>query len=234
MYIKVSVLYLLLIMLVTNCFAQTTSIDTDRPDQSDGVSTVPKNKFQVENGLTFAEKTIVNNFVFRYGLTHSTELRLLLDAGKESELSGLKPITVSFKQRLIEQQTIIPAITLVGYIAVEKLATKDFQSNRLPIELKLAFENELNDKLAVGYNIGTSDSFQAMNISALFSYKPTEKLSAFIEYFTVFNSHNAEHNFDTGLLFSPISNLQFDIALGRSIGTKNSHLFATCGVSYLF
>lgn len=232
--LKTPLLCLLFTGLVFNSFSQSTSIDTDRPDQSDGVSTIPKNKFQLENGVTFANQTVVNNFTLRYGVTRTTELRLHLDAGKEHTLKGVKPVTLSFKQRLLEQHNAIPAITLVGYASIEKLATKDFQDKRVPIELKLAFENELNDKFSLGYNVGTSDTFQAMNLSALVSYAPIEKLGTFIEYFSTFNCHSSEHNFDAGLLFIPTPKLQLDIAFGHAIGGRENRFFATCGISYLF
>ena len=77
--------------------AQTTTINTDRPDQSDGVATIGKNNFQIENGITIAKKTVVNNLMLRYGITKSTEIRTLIDYGKEYNQKGFKPITLSVK-----------------------------------------------------------------------------------------------------------------------------------------
>ncbi len=71
-----------------NCKAQEITINTDRPHQSDGVTTVPIGKFQIEEGVTLAKKTAINNLMVRYGITHSTEIRLLLDAGIEFENYG--------------------------------------------------------------------------------------------------------------------------------------------------
>ena len=121
-----------------NAIAQVESINTDRPDQSDGIYTIPKNTFQLENGITIAKQTVINNLMLRYGLTPSTEIRLLLNVGKEFKNKGLLPISLSFKQRIIEQKKIIPAMTLVGYIAFEQLANKDFKGNKLPFEIKMA------------------------------------------------------------------------------------------------
>lgn len=96
-----SILIFSLLFALTDCFAQTETINTDRPDQSDGVYTVPKHILQLENGFTIANKVFLNNFMLRYGLTNTTEIRLLLDAGKEVMASGLKQVTISAKQRLI-------------------------------------------------------------------------------------------------------------------------------------
>ena len=87
-----------------NAIAQVESINTDRPDQSDGIYTIPKNTFQLENGITITKQTVINNLMLRYGLTPSTEIRLLLNAGKEFKNKGLLPISLSFKQRIIEQK----------------------------------------------------------------------------------------------------------------------------------
>jgi len=116
--------------------AQETTINTDRPDQSDGVSTVAIGKFQIEEGITLAKNTAVNNLMIRYGITHSTEIRLLLDAGKEFENYGLQPITLSVKQRIIEQHKFTPAISFVGYLSYGQIATKDFQNNDWNYQLK--------------------------------------------------------------------------------------------------
>lgn len=62
-----------------------------RPDQSDGVMTVPKKMFQVKEGVLMTKVTFVNNLTLRYGITNSTEIRVLLDCGLEVESHGLQP-----------------------------------------------------------------------------------------------------------------------------------------------
>lgn len=223
-----------LLLSAVDCLAQTEPISTDRPDQSDGVYTIPKNQIQVENGLTLAKGTVINNLMLRYGLGSSTEVRLLVDAGKEEGIRGLKPLTISAKQRLLEQQQkIIPAITLVGYVSFEKAASKNFQGNEIPFELKLAFENELDDQFSLGYNLGTSDKFKNLNFSFGVGYSPIENISTFVEYFSTFNRHDSEHNIDIGILFTATPVLQFDIACGRSIDDRDANFFTTFGVSYI-
>ena len=217
-----------------NCLAQSVSINTDRPDQSDGTYTLTKNAFQIENGITLAKETFVNNLMLRYGATNSTEIRLLIDAGKENGLFGLKPLTISAKQRILEQKKWIPSMTLVGYATFGKLASNDFQENKISTELKLAFENELTDKFAVGYNIGQSESFENLTLSLGFYYTPIDKISTFVEYFSTVSHFTQEHNFDTGILYllSPV--LQIDFAIGHSIFAVDKRFFTTFGISYLF
>lgn len=217
-----------------SAIAQVESINTDRPDQSDGVYTIPKNIFQLENGITIAKQTVINNLMLRYGLTPSTEIRLLLDVGKEFENKGLLPISLSFKQRIIEQKEIIPAMTLVGYVAFEQLASKDFKGNKLPFEIKMAFENEINDKFSIGYNLGTSNQFKNLNLSAALGYNITDKISTFVEYFSTLSKNGNEHNIDAGILYIINPKLQIDIAYAQPLHGLDNKPFSTIGISYSF
>lgn len=217
-----------------SAIAQVESINTDRPDQSDGVYTIPKNTFQLENGITIAKQTVINNLMLRYGLTPSTEIRLLLDVGKEFENKGLLPVSLSFKQRIIEQKEIIPAMTLVGYVAFEQLASKDFKGNKLPFEIKMAFENEINDKFSIGYNLGTSNQFKELNLSAALGYNITDKISTFVEYFSTLSKNGNEHNIDTGIMYVINPKLQIDIAYAQPIYGLENKPFGTIGIAYSF
>lgn len=232
----IAVLIGLMILLLTakNGIAQVENINTDRPDQSDGVYTIPKNRFQIEEGVTAAKNTFLNNFMLRFGLTNSTEIRLLSNAGNEAGLNGFQPFVVSAKQRIIQQYKILPAITIVGYASFETLASKDFRGNKIPVNLKLAFENDLNDKFSVSYNAGFSNKFKALDLTFEIGYAPNNKVSTFVEYFSTIQGHYTEHNADAGVLFVPIPELQFDVAFGHSIASSESRFYSTFGVSYIF
>lgn len=217
-----------------NAIAQVESINTDRPDQSDGIYTIPKNTFQLENGITIAKQTVINNLMLRYGLTSSTEIRLLLNAGKEFKNKGLLPISLSFKQRIIEQKKIIPAMTLVGYIAFEQLANKDFKGNKLPFEIKMAFENEINNKFSIGYNLGISNQLKNLNLSVAIGYNITDKISTFIEYFSTLSKNGNEHNIDAGIMYVINPKLQVDIAYALPVYGLENKPFGTIGIAYFF
>lgn len=222
-----------LFLIRANGFAQEESINTDRPDQSDGVFTIPKNSFQFENGATFAKGTFMNNFMLRYGVTPSTEIRLLMDAGKEDGGFGMKPLSVSMKQRIAKQHGVLPAMTAVGYVTFEKPAARNFRNGETLFELKMAFENELSDKFSLGYNVGGANNFRDLNLSIGIVYTPAERISAFFEYFSVFTKLEAEHNIDAGLMYVITPKLQIDIACAHSIFDADNRFFATLGIAYL-
>lgn len=227
------ILFILLQILMIPSFSQEFTINTDRPDQSDGVATVPKNKFQIENGVLVANETVINNFMLRYGIGNSTEVRLLVDAGKELNNSGLTPISLSLKQRFIEQKNWIPAIAFVGYVSFDKLASKDFQSSEIPYELKLAFENEINSQFSLGYNIGTSDEFKNLNLTMGLGFAPTDQFFTYAEYFSTLNKKENSHNFDFGVLYLINNVFQIDLAIGSSFHDFENQWFSTAGLSYL-
>ena len=227
--------FLVLIILAAsvNCFSQEIEyINTDRPDQSDGVYILTKNNIQIEDGITIGKKTYLNNLMVRYGLTKSTEVRFLLDVGQSEGVKGILPVTFSLKQRLIEQNKLIPAITFVGYIAAGPLASNNFNGNDFPTELKLAFENEITDNFAISYNVGTSDWFKDLNFTCNGGFSISNRSSIFLEYFSTFTKNFSQHNIDTGFLYSLTPKFQIDCAFGCSIFDEFDNLFFSCGIGY--
>ncbi|MCW5915149.1 MAG: transporter [Chitinophagaceae bacterium] len=214
--------------------AQKEKINTDRPDQSDGIYTVSKGSFQLENGLMIADRVFENNLLLRYGVGRTTELRLLVDAGKEQDNKGVNPITFSVKQRIVQQRNILPAISFSGYLSYGKLASKEFQSDTWGSELTLAFENEITDRFTLGYNVGTTHRFDNLILTAGLGYDATEKVSAYLEYFSTIASTLSEHNIDAGLLYLVHPQMQLDIAVGHSLFASEDRLFTTFGISYRF
>lgn len=226
-------LFLLLCLTATRLVAQDENINTDRPDQSDGVYTLTKKYFQVEEGITLGKNLFTNNLMFRYGLTTSTEIRLLSDAGKVDDGNGFLPFAISVKQKIIKQKNWIPAITAVGYMSYGKFASKDFLTNKISYELKLAFENEVNQNFTISYNAGFTDDFKTFNYTFNLGYSPIEKISLFTEYFASVNS-SVQHNADAGVLVLLHPKLQVDIACGHSIADSDNRFYTTFGISYKF
>ena len=111
---------------------------------------------------------------------------------------------------------------------------KDFQSDAWGSELTLAFENELSDRFTLGYNVGTSHRFDNLILTAGLGYDATEKVSAYLEYFSTIASTHSEHNMDVGLLYLIHPQMQLDIAAGHSLFTSEDRLFTTFGISYRF
>jgi hypothetical protein len=230
---------ILLIILIPICFGSLSAqniepINTDRPDQSDGAYVLPKHLCQVEDGLLLAKETVLNNFMLRYGLTGSTEVRLLLNAGKSAGETGLLPVGLGVKQRLVTQKKRVPAITLSAYLNYEKLASELFKTDAVSTNILLAFQNNISDNFGIGYNVGTTDLFKDVNFTISLGYAPFNKLSTFLEYFAHFEpSTSANHNVDAGIVYLVTPTFQLDIALGSNLFSREA-AFLTTGLSYRF
>ena len=210
-------------------------INTDRPDQSDGTYILTKNNFQVENGAFWDKESVLNNLMVRYGVTKSTELRILVDAGKVTDNRGVLPIGFSFKQRIIHQNKFIPAITLVGYYRNEQLASRIFSSSNYNYFLNIAFQNDLSDKWSVGYNAGTTEIGNNLIYTTSFVFSPKEQIMIFWEYFARFErGFNPQHNTDAGVMYIINKKFQLDVAFATSFFRDEVYQFATAGFSYRF
>ena len=210
-------------------------INTDRPDQSDGTYVLPQNKFQIEEGIYSAENNFQNNLMLRFGISKSTEFRLLSDFCKTEDSRGLMPLGLSFKQRIVQQNKILPSITFVGYMRVGQLGSNDYLTTENPIDFKFAFQNDLNDKFSLCYNLGTSTTLNHLNYTINLGYAPTEKISLFGEYFSdLVKEEIPSRNFDLGILYLLNQNLQIDIAYGSSILSEQNENYLTTGMSYRF
>lgn len=202
-------------------------INSDRPDYSEGVYIMPKNKWQIENGFTFYKNQVADNLMIRYSILDGTELRFQTDFSKiKNEKLSVDDVIFSFKQRLVEEKNGLPAITLVGYLGYKN-------DEKWGTDVYLAFENTLSERFTLDYNIGSSDYFKTLDITTELIYSPTEKTNFFIEYMGNFSNAKLSHNVDMGVMYIIKPNFQVDIAMGRNIITKNS-FFTTLGASYRF
>ncbi|MEI7965953.1 MAG: transporter [Chitinophagaceae bacterium] len=248
---KILVAFLLMALCSVHVLAQGTEpINTDRPDQSDGTYILPTKMIQIESGIIFSQtdrqlSDIIQTSMLRYGIAKKWELRLLTNEGFSGipviakNSFGFYPITLSAKHALVDQKGMIPAITLVGYLKIPFAASKNNQLNYWAPSILLAFQNDLSDKLSVGYNAGLSwDGIEKKN-SYLFTvsvgYSVSRQLSAFGEYFSNYSSlFSPSHNVDFGLEYLIKPTLQLDIAGGTSLFDNGASIFETMGVSYRF
>lgn len=220
----------------------TEPVNSDRPDQSDGTYTLPKKFYQLETGFTYGKENgsyIFHNTMLRYGLTSKTEFRFLLDYGKSNGETGIMPVGVSIKHQIVSPKGWLPDITAVGYLRLPFLATNNFRPDKIPASLLLAFQNDLSDKLSVGYNFGSSFDGESADNDWIFTisagFAPTEVLSFFAEYFSQFsNASKPAHNMDVGAMWLLKNNLQLDMAIGSTLFKDIKNRFITIGVTYRF
>lgn len=220
----------IIFLLTSATYAQEVEyINTDRPDQSEGVYTLPKGNFQVEDGFTFSDSGWANDLMLRYGLFNGTELRLASDLKKnKGQKLEVIDVVLSFKQHILEEKGIFPAVTLVGYLTYQN-PLKEWSTDAY-----IAFENNLSDKFLLCYNLGSSNFFKELNVTTQFGYSPVNQLYVYAEYFATFGNQLPSHNMDCGVLYCLTPNFQIDISFGRSIFRQETDWFASTGLSYRF
>lgn len=219
-------------------------INTDRPDQSDGSHIVEKNHLQVETGLQFAKLDQItrgfdNVTLFRYGVTKRFEIRLINQYSTihdSSSVSGLQPLTISFKNQLCKQHGVLPKITLVSYFHLPFALSKSFQADHFGYAFTLAIRHELNSRLKLYTNIGLIEDQQTTGISYLstaeFNYNVTDKFSSFIEYYGNYAKHvSATNGMDIGFIYALKNNFAVDLALGSPTLELGLTKFISFGMS---
>lgn len=230
---------LILTMLLTgfNVYAQKPpEMVTDRPDQTDGAYVLPKRYLQVENGVLFNNKGVLNNFMARYGYSKSGEVRCALDLGSINSEFSILPVQLSVKQKLFNQSGVIPTITLIGYLNFGPIASSNVRSSEMEGSLLLAFQQDLNDDMAIEWNFGSQSFKNDLHVTLLYSYKLFDKATVFVEYFSDYDkASKPSHNADVGLLYAASTNLSLDMGLGSTLDSSlPKSIYITWGASYRF
>ena len=224
--------YLLLALIISissSLWAQTAaSLNTDRPDQSEGVYTLPKGQFQAENGLVFSKEEITDNLMFRYGLITNTEVRL--EANFDLKTPDFSSTVFSVKQRLWQSEQYLPSVSLIGYGQYSKAEAKPYS-----FDACLAFESVLTNNLSLAYSLSSVQQFEAYNFTTELNYTPTAKFWGFVEYYATYQPHRTPlHNIDVGIAYFLKPNLQLDLSGGRTLFQPEANYFIGIGAGYLF
>ena len=238
-------LYFLQVLLLINSGLKAQNVlNTDRPDQSDGTHIVEKNHFQIETGAQFSKlDEITNSFdnvtLIRYGVTKYFEIRLLNQYSvvrDSNSVSGIRPLTVSFKNQLCKQHGLLPKLTLVSYFRLPVTISPAFRGDHFGYSFNLAGRHDLNSKMKLYSNFGITQDQQSTDISYLgtmeLNYNVTDRFSAFIEYFGNYAAHtNASNGLDIGFIYAFKNNAAIDIAFGSQTLKPGLNRFISFGIS---
>ncbi|HMK26869.1 MAG TPA: hypothetical protein VK483_12640, partial [Chitinophagaceae bacterium] len=138
--------WLLMIFVVFSNFlnAQVEKIDTDRPDQTESVATVPNHYFQAEFGFN-KENLSGKNYdlihptaLLKYGLK-KFEFRLEVTCKSSYEhfipdpkwTTGFDPVEIGFKAALWEEKKLLPKTSLIVSLGIPALASESFKTDHL-------------------------------------------------------------------------------------------------------
>ncbi|MDN4164521.1 transporter [Cytophagales bacterium LB-30] len=225
-------------------------IATDRPDQTESSSLVPKGYFQWETGFLYehansAEQNYsYNTSLLKYGLFDSFELRLIVEynrsrvalTGSEIDDQGLAPIAIGSKIAITQENGWIPEIALLSHLTLPNTGLKAFQTNFLAPDFRFLISKTLTETLSIGLNLGASWDGQTPNATREYTLALangfTERFGGFIEvYGFATEGSQPDHRLDGGFTYLIQNNMQLDISAGLGLSDISPEYFLSAGFS---
>lgn len=239
-------LIVLILFFTSISFAQSDTIVTDFPDQTETPTLVNTGMFQAEIFLCREKQdsgfsNVAPAMLMRFGVNQFFEIRAtatysIVDQPGNST-NGFEPVNIGLKAKLIEENGAIPAASIIAHLQFPGIASEPLKAQYLSSDIRLAMQHTLSDKTSLGYNLGAGwDGFSA-NATFLYTLAVgqslTDNLSCFGEIYGFTPEHQtAWHSVDGGFTFHTGPN--FLIALWGGFGlTENApDYFAAAGFSF--
>jgi hypothetical protein len=187
-------------------------IETDRPDQTESASVVPRGLVQIEAGYVFTrlkpDEGVVSEIsqipatLIRYGLSETFELRFdwagyvneeRQTGSLDEDESGSGNTAVGAKIKLREERGAAPQLAiLINFIL--PTGEKAFRSERIDPSLRVLGAHTLSERLSLGWNAGVTlftledpglelDTFAAASYTAALGIGVSERWGSFVELF---------------------------------------------------
>jgi len=260
-YLWTGILFLLLFATIhAQETSDTNTIDsgvivTDRPDQTESPTLVPKGLIQVETGFKYeaitadnleSNTTTFNTTLVRYGLLDNLELRLGIDIAEtknsirtlnlEDKFSGLSPLYLGFKIGITEEKGALPKIGFIGGVFLPFTAATAYKPEGTGGDFRLSLEHTLSKNWTFAYNFGAAWNGDSSTISYVYTsalgYSITDKLGCFLEIYGNFpESDRANHLLDGGFTYLVSNTIQLDLSGGTGLNT-NQDFFISTGISF--
>lgn len=229
--------------LCVSTFAQ--QIITDRPDQTESSSTIPKGSLQIEMGVVAQTFENIDGFagpstLLRYGLFDCFELRIFnqfesikIDYGFDNEkYSGLSDLELGFKVQLFKKEDVNTEIAFLSH-AIIPTAKGALSNDKMGTINKLSIAHELSDRIGLGYNVGYDYVGETHNLtySVALGFSLSDKVGAYIEPYGVYSEQGFYQGyFDAGFTYLTNDNFQLDVSYG--LGLNNDLQYFSAGFSW--
>jgi Putative MetA-pathway of phenol degradation len=223
---------------------------TDRPDFTDGTSTMPVRHRQLETGATFTRiadrrETTLGEALLRAGLTSRAELRVGLAsyavvtsaAGRQQ---GMEDASLGAKIGVLHGGGLVPATAVLVVTSLPTGATP-FRSTSAEPEAKLIAAWQLGDRVEFATNLNYAwrrsevGALGEVAASGSLGLSLTDRVGLYAETFGVFPreaSERASSYSNVGLMYVLNPNLQLDLRGGvghNGLGRRD--VFSGVGVS---
>jgi len=229
---------------------------TDRPDQTESSTTVPKNTLQIETGIVFEnfkndqmefENLGLGTTLLRYGVWDNFELRLgsYYQQSKaqsdyfdvDSTQSGMGPILAGFKVYVVEEKGIRPEIAILADLTLNSVGNLSYRPSYTYSTIKVSAAHTLSNFFSLGYNLGIASDGEAPNSFFVYSLvvgmSLAERLGGFAElYGSSPEGGYPNTRIDGGLTYLIRHNLQVDLSGGMGLGSDVDFYFVSCGITW--
>jgi hypothetical protein len=231
-------------MFILNFPIMAQEIITDRPDQTESSSTIPKGSLQIESGvmLSFVENDGISlrvfsgpTTLFRYGLTKDIEIRIvnqyihIKNKTNSKEISGIADLEVGAKIQILKRENINTEIAFLSHLVVPT-GSKDLSFEKFGTINKLSISHQLNDRINLGYNFGYNNfgiGNGFLTYSIALGVSVTERMAVYVEPYGeigIFDEHLA--NFDAGITYLLQDNFQLDFSFGTGLNYTMNYISA--------
>lgn len=223
-------------------------IQTDRPDQTETPYLVPKNKFQIETGLSFQRENLNTNKTYtfpstlwKYGINKNMELRVITEITNEIDSAnktfGLNSVYLGTKIRISEENGWLPKTAIIGHICIPNVATSNLKTKYYAPEFRFTMQHTLSDKLTLSYNIGSEWNTENLVPTLIYTfatgYVLSEKIASYIEIFGFApNNEKSNHNLDGGFTYLINDNFMLDLSSGIGISINAPKYYLALGFSF--
>ena len=231
---------------------------TDRPDQTESSSVVPRGSVQAELGWTFSreEELAVTTttlslpeVLVRIGLNGEVEARLGFSGWQSVEpggglpsVSGIGDITVGLKYAIYSHAAGNVRASIIAFTSLPT-GDSDFGSDRVDPEIRLTVDGEVSERVSLGANLGVAVTTETVagnsnsRADAIYTVvtgvSVSERVGAFFEFFGALAGEGGSdiHSFDTGLTFALSPTMQLDLSVGFGLNAAADDYFIGAGFS---
>lgn len=234
----------------------------DSPGATTGPDIMPLGKVDWETGFSHEwnnrsdsheRRWVINTSTFRLGVTRNAELRLQLDESAThtptENFAGISNASVGTKIKMYEGKGVLPKVAFLGTLLLPGGSSSRYLPPHLGMQAHLLFENELNDRFSLGYDVGAEWSGDTDNPDLFFgfclNFQASHRLSLFVENYNSFNSekqkswarpgHSSHFNCmsELGAAYMLTSRLQVNAYGDFNLNEPSKYANVGVGVSWL-
>ncbi|HQW83689.1 MAG TPA: transporter [Ferruginibacter sp.] len=254
---NIKLLVLPILLFYGSSYAQSNKIDTDRPDQSESVNTVPKNWIQFELGfLKQSDKHLKHQkeimfqhpaLLTKYGLTKNFELRLITTYGTDKQKdsntvsnrkTGLQSVQVGGKLNFLKEKGLRPKTSLIAHYDLRRLQTP-YSDTIDGANFRFTMQHTLSPIISLSYNLGMEWERFGKPPAYIYTFTPgidiSEKWYSYVELFgAICKNEKPDHNVAAGLAWLVMPDLKLDISAGKGISKAAPDWYMAVGGSFRF